>query len=150
MAEKSVEIAQISLDNYDGIYTGVIQDYKGPKGEYDVVYCMRASWCISGFEEVIIKMADMCRGKGTIIFDIMPVEKYSIFKEIINRNFLKWVGVVKIDSPEFCYYSLNKIKKMLRKMNFDVRLIKEEDIFKEINKFNAHKIIIVADKKTKD
>lgn len=35
-------------------------------------------------------------------------------------------------------------------MNFDVRLIKEEDIFKEINKFNAHKIIIVADKKTKD
>lgn len=115
VAEKSVEIAQISLDNYDGIYTGVIQDYKGPKGEYDVVYCMRASWCISGFEEVIIKMADMCREKGTIIFDIMPVEKYSIFKEIINRNFLKWVGVVKIDSPEFCYYSLNKIKKSLER-----------------------------------
>ena len=146
VAEKSVKLAQKNLSNPAGIYTGIIQDCKSRK-EYDVVYCMRASWLIPQFKDVITKMMDMCKENGTIIFDIMPIGKYDNFKEIVKQIFLKWVGVEKSDVPEFCYYSACKMARLLRANDFKVKVIKEEDIFQQKNRFNSHKLILIADKK---
>lgn len=145
VAENSVKEAQKKLGNNSGIYVGVIDDYKSDVKKYDVVYCMRASWYIPHFENVIIKMIDMCKDDGMVIFDIMPKEKYSNFIEIINEKYLEWVGV-RNDTPKLCYYSLNKIKRILYKNNFDVKIVKEEEIFKGKSKCNSHKIIIIGER----
>lgn len=48
IAESSVALAQIELNNREGIWTGDVLDYEGNK-KYDVTYCVRASWYIPSF-----------------------------------------------------------------------------------------------------
>ena len=60
LAESSVALARKELENESGIWTGDVLSYEG-QAQYDVVYCVRASWYIPDFYATVSKMITMTK-----------------------------------------------------------------------------------------
>ena len=72
ISKRLVESARINLNCSDKIQVGELKNIK-IKGKYDIVYCIRSSWYIQDFKDVLKDMLSITNENGFVILDIMEV-----------------------------------------------------------------------------
>lgn len=149
IAENSVAIAQKELENEKGIWVGEIFDYKGDNEIYDVVYCVRASWCISDFYKVVKKMISMTRGGGHIVFDVM--DKNSLYCRKLRLSdallkYYKFLGIHVDDVFGHHFVSLMRMKFFLRKNGLTYQCWSERELTHNEDTLNTPKVVFCCRK----
>lgn len=129
VAESLIRTAK---ENYPlmNLYAGDIWRVPFDEKKYDLVYCIRSSWYMKDFLNVILKMLNITNSGGTVVFNVLnsknPQNKKSKVKGKFIRFAVRCYGALKVlfcnrdyiaPCPDY-YYSLEDIKNVLRKQNF--------------------------------
>lgn len=146
IAKRLVETARKNLDCSDEILVGEMKDIK-IESRYDIVYCVRSSWYIQDFKDVLKKMLSMTNENGYIIFDIMEIESLyylKMSKEQIKTYFYKIVGLERTGENELYFYSKRQIEKILKSYGMHFYSYNERTITKSKDYWNTPKRIYVC------
>lgn len=146
LAESAVLSAREMLENQDGIWTGDVLSYAGEE-QFDVVYCVRASWYIPDYYATLKKMISMTKVGGYIVFDIM--DNFSLYCMRLNLQKLadKYFRLWGAESDEiYGQHFINpaKMKLFLRKNGLRYRCWGEREITKGTDIWNTPKIVFLC------
>lgn len=149
IAESSVSLAQKELGNEKGIWTGDVMEYKGENEIYDVVYCVRVSWCIPNFYRIIKKMVSMTKQGGYIIFDVM--DKNSLYcrkcrLSNIKQKYYKFLGIEVNETFSYHFVSIAGMKLFLRKNSLYYQCWGEREITHSKDIQNTPKVVFCCRK----
>ncbi len=148
LAESSVALARKELENESGIWTGDVLSYEG-QAQYDVVYCVRASWYIPDFYATVSKMITMTKQDGVIVFDVM--DKYSlccmkIRCRLLKESYYRFLGI-DLDAPHGNYFiDLRKMKRFLKRNGLSYQCWGEGEITGNRDKSNTPKVVFLCRK----
>lgn len=150
VAESSVALAQKELDNETGIWAGDVTEYAGKNENYDVVYCVRASWYIPDFYSTIRKMMSMTKPGGYIIFDVM--DKYSIhclksWLVDLKQSYYKLLGLASDNHYGTHFVSIHKMKKFLKKNGLTYHYWSERKLTGSKDIIHTPKVVFCCKKK---
>lgn len=148
IAESSVALARKELDNEKGIWTGDVLEYEGDL-QYDVTYCVRASWYIPDFYSTIKKMISMTKSGGYIIFDVMDKNSLCCLKSRwinIKEKYYRFLGIDVDDRYGTHFISLYKMKNFLKKNGLSYQYWSEREITHNRDKYNTPKVVFVCRK----
>ena len=148
VSKRLVESAQKNLHCQDGIWVGELKDIK-QNVKYNIVYCVRTSWCIADFFAVLDKMITMMDEQGYLIFDIM--EKSSLYYIKMCWNQIKTkvcslIGLERTGERKLYFYSRRKIENLLKKRGIQFQSYNERVITKSKDYWNTPKRIYVCKK----
>ena len=148
VAERLVSMAQKELRNESGIFVGDVEEYQGDL-QYDVTYCVRASWYIPDFYATVKKMAAMTKLGGYIVFDIMDrnslyclQSRLRTFKERCG----KFLGIHIDERYGTHYISIVEMKKFLKENGMVYKYWRERDITHNKDKANTPKVVFLCRK----
>lgn len=144
IAEESVELARKELGNTDGIWAGDVMNYRGKNEVYDVVYCVRASWCIPDFYQVIRKMASMTRRGGYLVFDVM--DKYNTHCIHVRmgewkKKYFRFLGIDVEENYGQYFINLRRMKRFLKKNGLSYVCWSEREITNSKDRNHAPKVV---------
>lgn len=148
VAESSVFLAQKELDNETGIWVGEVQEYQD-SAQYDVTYCVRASWYIPRFYQAIEKMISMTKPGGYIIFDVMDKNSLYCLKLrllAIKEKYYKFLGIEMDERYGTHFISIKKMKRFLKKRGLCYQYWPEQKITHSGDKFNTPKVVFYCKK----
>lgn len=146
IAEILVEEAKRTLNIEDGIYTGGLLDLNIQK-EYDTCYCVRTSWYISDFQNIIKEMIRTTKKDGYVIFDIMDslsLYHLKLMLSEISDSFFKWIGIEVEAAPKLKFYSARKMRNMLKNQKLPYVCYGERQISKSKDFFNTPKKLFIC------
>lgn len=148
IAESSVVLAQKTLDNVTGIWTGDVLDRDGDV-LYDATYCVRASWYMPDFYTTLTKMISMTKPGGHIVFDVM--DKNSIYClnarwAGLKEKYYKLLGINMEERYGQHFISLAEMKGFLKKKGILYRCWGEREITHNRNKANTPKAVFYCRK----
>ena len=139
------DLAEI-LENEEGIWEGDVLSYEG-KEQFDVVYCVRASWYIPNYYATLKKMISMTKAGGYIVFDIM--DNFSLycmrlnFQKLADEYFRLW-GVERDEIYGQHFINPVRMKLFLRKNGLRYRCWGEREITKSTDVWNTPKIVFLC------
>lgn len=148
IAKRLVEQAQEKLNNTDGIYVGKVQEIN-IKEKFDVVYCVRSSWYMLDFYEVLENMTNMMKDDGYIVFDIMEKESLYYIKQLYKQfqtKFYHYIGLSVEEEWKLCFYSQYMIEYFLKKHKMKFYSFNERQITRSKDFLNTPKRIYVCKK----
>ena len=148
IAESSVILARKELDNEKGIWIGDVLEYDGNL-QYDVTYCVRASWYIPDFYSTLKKMISMTKPGGNIIFDVMDKNSLCCLRSRwndIKEKYYRFLGIDVDERYGTHYISLSKMKKFLEKNGLSYQYWGEREITQCMDKYNTPKVVFVCRK----
>lgn len=146
LAGSAVLSARKLLENEDGIWTGDVLSYEG-KEQFDVVYCVRASWCIPNYYATLKKMISMTLPGGYIVFDIM--DSFSLYcmrlnlQKLADKYFRLW-GAERDEIYGQHFINPVRMKLFLRKNGLRYRCWGEREITMNTDILNTPKIVFVC------
>lgn len=134
VSKKLVEAAHQNLNCNEGIYVGELKDIV-LKEKFDTVYCVRTSWYITDFYQVLERMFSIVENDGYVIFDIMERESLYFGKQVMDQIktiIKKYMGLKEENRRRLFFYSRFEIEKYLRKNKisyycFNERLIEHSN-----------------------
>lgn len=147
VAKSLVESARRNLHN-DEIWVGELKNIKNDRN-YDVVYCVRTSWNIPNFKEVLDQMISMMNEDGYLIFDIMDRNSLYFLKmswDKLKTNLCKVIGLEREGERKLFFYSKRKIDKLLQNNELIFYSYNERIITKKKDYWNMPKRIYVCKK----
>lgn len=127
------------------IFAGEVDEYHGCE-KYDVIYCVRTSWCITDFENTIKKMISMTEN-GYVIFDIMQKESLYYVKQAClyaKWKMLRFLGVYLEEHMKLFFYSRYKIERLLKDNSISFHSYSETEITKSKDYWNTPKRFYVC------
>lgn len=148
VSKRLVESARKNLHCQEEVWVGELKSNSGNE-KYDVTYCVRTSWYIPDFFQVLDKMISMMEEQGCVIFDIM--EKSSLYFIKLSWDQLKTkmfnlIGVNIVGERKLYFYSRKKIERLLRKKGIQFYCYNERTITKSRDYVNTPKRIYVCKK----
>lgn len=148
IADSLVALARKELDNETGIYVGDVMKYRG-RPEYDVTYCVRASWYIPDFYATVEKMLSMTKPGGTVIFDIMDRDSlYCIGLRLqgLKEKYYQFLGIAREERYGMHFVSVPGMKRFLKKRGVPYQCCGERRITGNKDILHTSKIIFVCRK----
>lgn len=149
IAETSIALAQRALDNEKGIWSGEVYEYKGKNEVYDVTYCVRASWIIPNFYQVIEKMISMTKPGGYIIFDVMDKNNLYCLKlrwQHAKENYYKFLGIDIDEKYGQHFMSIIGMRKFLRKNRLSYQYWGERELTNNKDIYKTPKVVFCCRK----
>lgn len=149
IADSSVAVAQKTLDNEKGIWSGEVYEYKGEGEVYDVTYCVRASWIIPKFRQVIKKMISMTKPGGYIVFDVMDRNSLYCLKyrwKYTKEKYCKFLGVNVDEKPKQHFISLIGMKLFLKRNGLSYQCWEERKLTHNKDIYNTPKVVFCCRK----
>lgn len=146
LAESAVLSAREILENEEGIWEGDVLSYEG-KEQFDVVYCVRASWYIPNYYATLKKMISMTKAGGYIVFDVM--DNFSLYCMRLNayklsdKYFRLW-GWERDKIYGQHFIDPVRLKLFLRKNGLRYRCWGEREITKSTDIWNTPKIVFLC------
>lgn len=146
LAESAVLSAREMLGNQDGIWAGDVLSYEGEE-QFDVVYCVRASWYIPDYYATLKKMISMTKVGGYIVFDIM--DNFSLYcmrlnlQKLVDKYFRLW-GVERDEIYGQHFLNPVRMKLFLGKNGLRYRCWGEREITKCTDIWNTPKIVFLC------
>lgn len=143
LAESAVALARKELENESGIWTGDVLSYKG-QAQYDVVYCVRVSWCIPNFYATIAKMITMTKPGGKIVFDVMDKDSRCCVKirwRMVKESYYRFLGINLDELYGTHFISLHRMKSFLRKKGLSYQCWGERELTGNPDKANTPKVV---------
>lgn len=128
VAESLIRVAQEKYPQMQ-LFVGDIWQVPFEEEKYNLVYCIRSSWYMKDFLNVISKMLKITDNGGTVVFNVLnsrnPLNKKAKIKSMFIRLAVRVYGAVKVlfcnrDYVASCpnyYYSLEQIRNILNKYN---------------------------------
>ena len=126
VAESLIRTAQETYPEME-LFVGDIWQVPLEKGKYDLVYCIRSSWYMKDFLNVISRMLELTKSGGIVVFNILNNRNFSNKKAILKGFFIRLAvrlyGAMKvlllnkdyIAVPPSYLYNLKEVKKVLDK-----------------------------------
>lgn len=114
-----------------------------------MVYCVRTSWNIPNFKEVLDQMISMMNEDGYLIFDIMDRNSLYFLKmswDKLKTNLCKVIGLEREGERKLFFYSKRKIDKLLQNNELIFYSYNERIITKKKDYWNMLKRIYVCKK----
>ena len=142
VAESLIKTAQ---ENYPQmkLYVGDIWQVPFEEKKYDLVYCMRSSWCMKDFLDVIAKMLEVTNDGGAVVFNILNSSNSLNRKSKIKSSFIHFAvrvyGAMKVlifnrdyiaPCPSYCY-NLGMIKGVLNEHNVKYQIYSTNQLLGE-------------------
>lgn len=146
ISKRLVESARINLSCSDEIQVGELKNIK-IKGKYDVVYCIRSSWYIQDFKDVLKDMLSMTNENGFVIFDIMEIGSLYYLKmswDLIKTYIYKVLGLERVGENKLYFFSRRQIEKILKLYGMQFYSYNERTITKSKDYWNTPKRIYVC------
>lgn len=141
-----VETARINLNCSDEIQVGELKNIK-IKGKYDIVHCIRSSWYIQDFKDVLKDMFSMTNENGFVIFAIMEIGSLYYLKmswDLIKTYIYKVLGLERTGENKLYFYSKRQIEKILKSYGMHFYSYNERTITKSKDYWNTPKRIYVC------
>ena len=148
VSKRLVESARKNLNFQDGIWEGELKDITTHE-KYDIVYCVRTSWYIADFFDVLDDMISMMDKAGYLIFDIMEMSSLYYIKmrwDRIKTKICRLIGLERDGEIKLYFYSRTRIEKLLRKSGIQFYCYNERTITKSKDYWNTPKRIYVCRK----
>lgn len=152
VSPRLVASARKNLECKDGIYAGELKDCLLNR-EYPMVYCVRTSWYIVDFEDVLRHMISLTESGGSLIFDIMEFESLYHLKYFISRialtikgKMLKIIGIESDKTPPLNFYGRRAIEKVLMENQVQFCSYQERCITKSKDYWNTPKRVYICKK----
>lgn len=146
LAESAVLSARERLGNQDGIWAGDVLSYEGEE-QFDVVYCVRASWYIPDYYATLKKMISMTKAGGYIVFDIM--NNFSLYcmrlnlQKLADQYFRLW-GVERAEVYGQHFINPARMKLFFGKNGLRYRCWGERKITRSTDVWNTPKIVFLC------
>lgn len=156
VSESLIRLAQKNYPQMN-LYVGDIWQMPFTGEMYDLVYCIRSSWYMKDFLDVIPKMLDITNSGGTVIFNVLNDCNASNRKAQIKGYFVRFAvrvyGAVRVlfcnrdyiaPCPNF-YFKLEKIRKVLSNYGLKYDVYSTEQLLghREFNKCSQKLLFIV-------
>lgn len=161
VAESLIRAAQEKYPQMK-LYVGDIWQVPFEEEKYDLVYCIRSSWYMKDFLNVISKMLEVTNYGGTVVFNILnsrnPLNRKARIKSWFIRLAVRVYGAMKvlfcnrdyIASCPSCYYNIEIVKDVLNKHNVEYQVYSTNQLLGERQFMeNSQKLLFVV-KKMKD
>lgn len=148
IARSAVRLARRELENENGIWSGDVTEYNGTK-QYDVTYCVRASWYMPDFYNVIRKMISMTKSQGYIVFDAMDRNSWcciGIRCAVVKEKCCSFLGFSDTESFGHHFISIYKMKKYLRKNGLSYLCWGERELTHNQDKLHTPKVVFYCRK----
>lgn len=145
VAKRLVESARKNLHN-DEIWVGELKNIE-TDCKYDAVYCVRTSWYIPNFKEVLDQMIPMINEDGYLIFDIMERNSLYFWKmswDKLKTNLCKVINLERDGERKLFFYSQRKIDKLLQNNGLIFYSYNERKITKSQDHWNTPKRVYVC------
>ena len=126
VAESLIKVAQEKYPQMK-LYVGDIWQVPFEKEKYDLVYCIRSSWYMKDFLDVISKMLEIANNGGTVVFNILnsrnSLNRKARIKTWFIRMAVRVYGAMKVlfcnrdyiaSCPSY-YYDLEMVTDVLNK-----------------------------------
>lgn len=116
------------------VYVG---EFKKQDKKFDLVYCIRSSWFMENFYQVLYEMMDSVEDGGHLIFDIMdqnaPYYLYNHYYEskpnTLKECYRKYIIKENLEkNPPLNFYSISKINRILKNCGFSFKIYHEKSI----------------------
>ncbi len=158
VSESLIRLAQKNYPEMN-LYVGDIWQVPFEGKKYDLVYCIRSSWFMKDFLNVILKMLDIVNTGGTVVFNVLNGCNASNRKAKIKGSFVRFAvrvyGAIKVlfcnrdyiaPCPNF-YFELAEIGKVLSNYGLEYDVYSVEQLlgngeFKE----SSQKLLFVVKK----
>lgn len=148
IARSAVRLAKKELENDSGIWSGDVTEYNGMK-QYDVVYCVRASWYMPDFYKVIGKMISMTKPKGYVVFDVMDKSNRCCIRircAAVIEKIYRFLGLSDAESFGHHFISIHKMKRYLKKSGLSYRCWGERELTHNRDKLHTPKVVFYCRK----
>lgn len=158
IAESLVRTAQGNYPEMK-LYVGDIWSVPFEKRKYDLVYCIRSSWCMKNFLNVTEKMLDITNEGGYVVFNILNSNNFSNKKAKVKSCFIRFAvrvyGAMKVlfcnrdyiaPCPNY-YYNAKKINEVLKAHNVKCHIYSVNQLLgKEQFMEKSQKLLFVIEK----
>ncbi|MDY2699387.1 MAG: class I SAM-dependent methyltransferase [Lachnospiraceae bacterium] len=158
VAESLIKTAQ---ENYPQmkLHVGDIWHVPFEEKKYDLVYCIRSSWYMKDFPDVILKMLEVTDDGGTVVFNILnsgnSLNKRARIKSWFIRFAVRVYGAMKVlfcnrdyiaSCPSY-YYNLEMITEILNKNKVQYQVYSTNQLLGEEQFMeNSQKLLFVVRK----
>lgn len=143
------------------LYAGTIWDVDtDEERKWDIVYCIRSSWCIKDFLSVIEKMVQMTNENGYVVFNIInrsnKENKKALRKNRLSRVRGRIEGAIKVllfnrdyfaSCPAF-YYTKSEVEDVLKKENVEWKVLSTNQLMDSKKEFeeDGQKLLFIVRK----